>query len=210
MPRLTGDGPTWGTRSAWGLQQPIEALLSSPGSSIRSKGHHGSSSGASRAASDGAQSPSDAALGPSDAALYHICWSSEPLVNSSTPAAAAEGVVVSGRGCSDEAGSEGHESSGSSDNSSSSTFTSSSGNDSSSSSSSSSSSKHSWWKKDVTLSLQGPALGYGEVQCLDPPACSHSLPTMGRGELQSHSPRGLLQSQLLSCLRHPFQVHLSP
>ncbi|CAI5476276.1 unnamed protein product, partial [Closterium sp. Yama58-4] len=32
-----------------------------------------------------------------------------------------------------------------------------------------------WWKKDVTLSLLGPALGHGEVQCLDPPACSQLL-----------------------------------
>ncbi|CAI5935865.1 unnamed protein product [Closterium sp. NIES-65] len=40
-------------------------------------------------------------------------------------------------------------------------------------SSSGSSMEASWWKKDVTLSLLGPALGHGEVQCLDPPACSH-------------------------------------
>ncbi|CAI5941276.1 unnamed protein product [Closterium sp. NIES-65] len=40
-------------------------------------------------------------------------------------------------------------------------------------SSSGSSMEPSWWKKDVTLSLLGPALGHGEVQCLDPPACSH-------------------------------------
>ncbi|GJP43616.1 hypothetical protein CLOM_g3056 [Closterium sp. NIES-68] len=35
--------------------------------------------------------------------------------------------------------------------------------------------RYSWWKKDLTLSLEGPALGYGEVQCVDPPACSHFL-----------------------------------
>ncbi|CAI5532981.1 unnamed protein product [Closterium sp. Naga37s-1] len=63
-------------------------------------------------------------------------------------------------------------SSNSSNDSSSSSSSSSSSNESSSSSSSSESS---WLKNDLTLILEGPALGNGDVQCLDRPACSHYL-----------------------------------
>ncbi|CAI5492124.1 unnamed protein product, partial [Closterium sp. Naga37s-1] len=191
-PQFAGDGPTWGTRGTWGVQQPIEALLGSPGVA---RGRNDANS-ATRAPSHAADRPSNAAHAPSYAALEQdICWSSEPVVTSSirpqaatgeaAAAATTGGVVVDGRGCSrcvrgeqcsfhvwvrpparwvlppvapasseQENGAEG-------------------GNKGEGESSSGSSMEPSWWKKDVTLSLLGPALGHGEVQCLDPPACSH-------------------------------------
>ncbi|CAI5458284.1 unnamed protein product [Closterium sp. Yama58-4] len=202
-PQFAGDGPTWGTRGTWGVQQPIEALLGSPGVA---RGHHDGNSSATRAPSHAADRPSNAAHAPFYASLeQEICWSSEPVVTSSIrPAAAAAvvaaatgeaaeaaaatgGVVVGGRGCRrcvrgeqcsfhvwvqppahwvlppvDNASSE-RETSGEGGNS----------GEGESSSSSSGGMEPSWWKKDVTLSLLGPALGHGEVQCLDPPACSH-------------------------------------
>ncbi|CAI5512090.1 unnamed protein product [Closterium sp. Naga37s-1] len=157
---------------------------------------HSIGSSATRAPSHAADRPSNAAHAPSYAALEQdICWSSEPVVTSSirpqaatgeaAAAATTGGVVVDGRGCSrcvrgeqcsfhvwvrpparwvlppvapasseQENGAE-------------------RGNKGEGESSSGSSMEPSWWKKDVTLSLLGPALGHGEVQCLDPPACSH-------------------------------------
>ncbi|CAI7801097.1 unnamed protein product [Closterium sp. NIES-53] len=208
-PQFAGDGPTWGTRGTWGVQQPIEALLGSPGVA---RGHHDGNSSATQAPSHAADRPSNAALAPFYAALEQdICWSSEPVVTSSIrrPAAAAVaatgeaaeaaaaaeatgGVVVGGRGCSrcmrgeqcsfhvwvrppafwvlppvanasSERENSGEGGSGAE------------GESSSGSSGGSGGIESSWWKKDVTLSLLGPALGHGEVQCLDPPSCSHLL-----------------------------------
>ncbi|CAI5995813.1 unnamed protein product [Closterium sp. NIES-65] len=45
----------------------------------------------------------------------------------------------------------------------------------SSSNNSSSNDESSWLKDDLTLTLKGPALGSGDVQCTDPPSCSHFL-----------------------------------
>ncbi|CAI5508542.1 unnamed protein product [Closterium sp. Naga37s-1] len=31
--------------------------------------------------------------------------------------------------------------------------------------------KRGWWKRDVTVTMRGPAMGAGDVRCLDPPRC---------------------------------------
>ncbi|CAI5505827.1 unnamed protein product, partial [Closterium sp. Naga37s-1] len=131
----------------------------------------------------------------------HVCWSSDALVNRTTQAAkGGGGVVVGGRGCSgcvqgeecsihvwvmppaywfaplatnqSDGASKGDISSEGEAGSKRSNSDSSSSNDSSVSSSSNESG---WLKNEFTLTLEGPALGSGDVQCVDPPACSHYL-----------------------------------
>ncbi|CAI7736363.1 unnamed protein product [Closterium sp. NIES-54] len=136
--------------------------------------------------------------------IQHVCWSSDALVNRTTRAAkGGGGVVVGGRGCSgcvqgeqcsihvwvlppaywfaplatnqSDGASKGDNSSEGEAGSKRSNSDSSGTNGSSNSSDSSSSYDSSWLKNEFTLTLEGPALGSGDVQCVDPPACSHYL-----------------------------------